>query len=719
MRKITQTSRSHLLKGLSSLVLFCLLSAGVFSQATPDYEEANLPGKDLQKEESGADRSTTLTRITTGDALIHGLTIGRGNNVNILNTALGNQALFSNTTGWSNTAVGYQAMLANTTGFRNSASGCEALRYNETGSFNAAFGWGALSNNTSGQANTAIGNQALEENSTGKFNTALGSMALESNTIGNNNVAIGRGALVKNLSGYSNVAIGGMVLFWNNRNNVVAVGDSALYWNSYGATESFHSLSNTAIGSKALFANTVGYHNTASGTQSLYSNTTGYYNTAFGSEALYSNETGYFNTATGVGALANNTTGWSNTANGRSALWSNTTGERNTASGLFSMYDNTTGSFNTSHGYEAGSFRDNITNGTFIGSYAYADGNDHTNITGLGYNARPNASNQVRIGNIGVSQIGGFVGWSNLSDAKYKSNIKENVAGLDFILRLRPVTYNIDAHKLAADLGEDMCRNEDGNMKLAEPSEADQKSRDEKSAIIYSGFIAQEVENAAMELGYVFSGVEPPVHENDFYSLRYAEFVVPIVKAIQEQQQQIEVLGPEGIAALLDKIDVLQADKESMIEDQNDLKEVNASLIAEQEALWAENDRMNRQINDLMHLLSTLSLEVQQCCDNHLRDEDIQPDHHQLHLEGHARLEQNSPNPFHENTLICYYLPEGISKASIIITDLSGSRIMTFKLSGIGHGQILINGGTMAAGTYIYTLTVDELQVESKRMVLL
>ena len=62
----------------------------------------------------------------------------------------------------------------------------------------------------------------------------------------------------------------------------------------------------------------------------------------------------------------------------------------------------------------------------------------------------------------------------------------------------------------------------------------------EKENNRYSGFIAQDVEKSARELGYKFSGVDVPKNDNDFYGLRYAEFVVPLVKAVQEQQDIIE-----------------------------------------------------------------------------------------------------------------------------------------------------------------------------------
>ena len=51
---------------------------------------------------------------------------------------------------------------------------------------------------------------------------------------------------------------------------------------------------------------------------------------------------------------------------------------------------------------------------------------------------------------------------------------------------------------------------------------------------VTTGFIAQEVEAAAKKLGFDFSGVDAPKNENDYYGLRYAEFVVPLVKAVQE-----------------------------------------------------------------------------------------------------------------------------------------------------------------------------------------
>ena len=90
------------------------------------------------------------------------------------------------------------------------------------------------------------------------------------------------------------------------------------------------------------------------------------------------------------------------------------------------------------------------------------------------------------------------------------------------------------------------------------------QSQFDKEKYRYTGFIAQEVERAANEVGFDFSGVDKPQNDKDYYGLRYAEFVVPIVKAIQEQQSEIEILK--------EQIELLKASNELLKEQNNLLK---------------------------------------------------------------------------------------------------------------------------------------------------
>src|SRR6266511_782757 len=109
------------------------------------------------------------------------------------NTAEGQNALFSLTTGSANTAVGWFSLSSDTTGSFNTATGAGALLFN-TGNANTAFGAAALLFNTIGFDNTAVGAAALLNNATGNNNTATGFVALQNNTTGSVNTAVGAGA---------------------------------------------------------------------------------------------------------------------------------------------------------------------------------------------------------------------------------------------------------------------------------------------------------------------------------------------------------------------------------------------------------------------------------------------------------------------------------------------------------------------------------------------
>jgi hypothetical protein len=109
------------------------------------------------------------------------------------NTAEGQNALLSLTTGTFNTAVGLLSLRSNTEGQFNTANGAGALLAN-TADQNTATGAGALLSNTTGFQNTASGAFALFNNATGNFNTAIGFQALLNNTTQNGNIALGAGA---------------------------------------------------------------------------------------------------------------------------------------------------------------------------------------------------------------------------------------------------------------------------------------------------------------------------------------------------------------------------------------------------------------------------------------------------------------------------------------------------------------------------------------------
>jgi trimeric autotransporter adhesin len=496
--------------------------------------------------------------------------------------------------------------------------GTNALAHNTTsGTYNTGLGYYALNANTSGNHNTASGALSLRYNTTGIHNTASGAYSLFLNTIGSSNTATGFDAMYNNTTGSWNTAFG---MYSLNKNTSAhyntAIGFAALYFNT-GAD-------NTATGAYSLYLNRTGFFNTASGFNAMYYNTTGSYNTTFGAYSLNKNTTATYNTGIGYGVLYNNTTGSLNTAVGASALLYNTTGSRNTAIG-----------------YNA-----NVSTGTL------------TNATAIGYNAIVNASNKVRIGNTSVTSIGGQVGWSVFSDGRFKKNIKEDVPGLGFINTLRPVTYAINVERLneyynkgkelISDNAEGSSRRDPANVEIKEAEIA-------ASNILHTGFIAQEVEEAAKKLGYEFSGVDKPQSDEGIYGLRYDNFIVPLVKAVQELSKQNEDLQKQ--------IDLLK----------KDMKSVSAQ----------------RGPASLSSAKVTLS---------------------------NASLEQNIPNPLTTETSIRYSLPADAITGMLVITDNAGKVIKQVKVNK-GRGVVIIGASSLSSGIYNYTLIVDGKSMDTKKMV--
>ncbi|MCO5269907.1 MAG: T9SS type A sorting domain-containing protein [Brumimicrobium sp.] len=89
-------------------------------------------------------------------------------------------------------------------------------------------------------------------------------------------------------------------------------------------------------------------------------------------------------------------------------------------------------------------------------------------------------------------------------------------------------------------------------------------------------------------------------------------------------------------------------------------------------------------------------------------------------LSSRNVLKQNSPNPFNEHTEIKFSIDEhNFRNASILIFDLNGLLIKQYDIQKGGDGSIQINGNELKAGMYIYTLLVNQREVDSKKMILL
>jgi hypothetical protein len=457
------------------------------------------------------------------------------------NTAFGNYALTSNTTGRRQTAIGAQALYSNTTGFYNTAIGPFALYTNVTGNYN-----------------TAIGAQALQY-STGSDNTAVGSGALTSLTTGDDNVAIGDRAIGVSTGVNRTIAIGTQAGQQHTGNDSVAIGHQAL------SAPSSAGLYNIAIGSAALGSATTGASAVAVGRRAGSGITTGSGNTAIGNDAMVGSGTaitGSNNVAVGNTASGDITTGYQNVSIGASSGSVLSTGFNNVFIGRFAAQLNTTGAGNTAIGEQSlsavttGDYNTAVGTGT-VGGAAY------TNTSMFGYQATVTGSNQIQLGNASTTTyVYGTV--QNRSDARDKTDIQDTALGLDFINALRPVDFRWDLRddyrstppEPPADdaTKEERVAHSQALQEWRKANALDNLQHDgsKKRSRFHHGLIAQEVKAACDAAGVDFGGYQDHSLKGgeDVLSIGYEELIAPLIKAVQQLSAEIDGLKSQHLKSL-------------------------------------------------------------------------------------------------------------------------------------------------------------------------
>jgi len=433
---------------------------------------------------------TTLTLGASGDSV----TFASGANLSVdgtikldgnypvgtNNVALGNNALDDPTlTGGFNTAIGGASMSNNTTGANQTAVGFQSLLCNSTGCANVAIGAYAMQQNTSGLDNTALGAVALQYNTTGGQNTAIGRYALEQNTTANNNTAVGFKALQANTTGYQN----------------------------------------TAVGLCSLVSNTTGPDNVAVGWCALASNISGCENTTVGSFALKANTTGCYNVAIGRRSLQSNTSASENTAVGYSSLCANTTGTGNTAVGMNAALNITTGVQNTAIGSNAKPLNVGGTGEIVLGFDVTGVGNNHFTF------GNSNGANRV------YNNYTANASWTRVSDERLKNNITDANLGLDFISKVRPVTFNWKpSNEIDPSLEGYHKETNENNLEAT-----------------MHGFVAQEVKQALLDSGVAETdldkyGLWSKEQQSGVQAVSREMFIMPLINAIKELKAEIDLL---------------------------------------------------------------------------------------------------------------------------------------------------------------------------------
>lgn len=368
------------------------------------YQNSALGYEALKAVTSGGANSAVGYRagysLTTGTGNNYiGYGAGYSNTAGSNNVAIGNGTLFNATGGQYNTAIGDSALtngvaqgswntavgansLLNNTASWTTAVGFEAMKSNTSGGGNSAFGAYALAANTTGYDNLAVGGNASASNTTGYQNTAIGRISQYSNVGGYDNTSVGFESLKSIIGATSNTAVGSKSLrLATNKAVVVSVtnGGSGYINGTYTArTASVVSgtpptqiltvnvtVSGGAVTSLTIADGGYGYPSTAT-TYTVSNTLIGGTGTGFVFTVAALADSSY-NTSVGESSLTALTSGSYNTAIGTNSLYNLTSGSENIAIGSSAASNLTSGSNNVFIGYNpAGSF--SVSNSVYVGS---------------------------------------------------------------------------------------------------------------------------------------------------------------------------------------------------------------------------------------------------------------------------------------------------------------------------------------------------------------
>jgi hypothetical protein len=375
---------------------------------------------------SGGGASLSANQTFTGantfsqDLLVNNATVGRGGGSIVSNTAVGNSALSSNTSGAGNTAVGNGAMSSGTISNYNTAVGYQALQTNSS-SGNVGMGYVSLQSNTSGTYNTAQGYASLSSVNTGASNVGIGGSAANNLTTGSNNIYIGESTLASAVGVSNEIVVGrgatgqgaNTVLLGNSSTTTLytaptikPISGSSIFLGTAGVPAGVYMYKDATINNVIVGRGGSGdITSTVVGNSAMVSSTSSAINSvAIGQYSLYTNTSGAGNTAIGNSAMASNTTGSGNTCLGYATL-NASNGNNNVAIGSAALNVSTSGSGNTAVGYTAGN---NITTGSnniCLGNSATVSSGSVSNEITIGQGATGKGANSILLGNSSATTL--------------------------------------------------------------------------------------------------------------------------------------------------------------------------------------------------------------------------------------------------------------------------------------------------------------------------
>ena len=78
-------------------------------------------------------------------------------------------------------------------------------------------------------------------------------------------------------------------------------------------------------------------------------------------------------------------------------------------------------------------------------------------------------------------------------------------------------------------------------------------------------------------------------------------------------------------------------------------------------------------------------------------------------------MSQNMPNPFTDQTVISFFIPQSVNKAQLVIHDHAGNAVRTTTLTQRNEGSVTFNASGLGHGYYTYNIIAHGLGSEGKK----
>lgn len=522
-------------------------------------------------------------------------------------------------------------------------------------------------------------------------------------------------------------------------NNVVFVGCSA------GAANTATG-GNTFIGNSAGNANTLGRNNVFVGWHPAVLNTTAHYNVAVGDEALatqsYSVAVGFdsYNVAVGYRALYSNapsstTTGIKNTALGHKAGYSNSTGIENVFSGYEAGFNNTTGSSNTFIGHQA-----DLVSST-----------QRTYAAAIGYNAKVDQNNSLVLGGTGTYSVSVGIGTTtpsallhlvNNANAQTKMFVENTSTGGSAFsgVQLKNSTgssyiYMTSTGYSAPDVANALyIQNNNSGPTIFYGNTSGESMR-----ITSGGYVG--IGTGTVTPGYILTVKGQPGCSVNTVFTNYSDSTLKTnISDIDSCLKKIMKLRPvqfnynkEFLTLWNDTINP---------NDDIELQRVHKGFIAQEvkqifpEMVGIDSSHgkayCDLNLSNMFVYLVKGMQEQQKIIDSLFVMVNAKGGQRTENTSGSGNntietdvtlanknivLDQNSPNPFHDQTTINYEIKTDFINAAIMFTNISGEIIKEVPITEKGKGQLNVFAQDLTTGIYTYYIVVDGKTIYAKKMV--